>query len=77
VPVHPSAELNFALPRKFSVSVSLIVTMVVFGDLISNIPHDIDPISWIISEKWSEIQASASWSALAFSLSSPTSFIGH
>jgi hypothetical protein len=51
--------------------------MVVFGDLISNIPHDIDPISWIISEKWSEIQASASWSALAFSLSSPTSFIGH
>jgi hypothetical protein len=36
VPVHPSAEVNFALLRQFSVSVSAIVTSVVCGDLISN-----------------------------------------
>jgi hypothetical protein len=36
VPVHPSAEVNFALPRQFSVPVSSLVTPVVFGHLISN-----------------------------------------
>jgi hypothetical protein len=31
VSLHPSAEVNFALPRQFSISVSSIVTPVVFG----------------------------------------------
>jgi hypothetical protein len=36
VPAHPSAEVNFALLRQFSVFVSPNVTPVVFGGLISN-----------------------------------------
>jgi hypothetical protein len=36
VPAHPSAEVNFALLRQFSVSLSLIIIPVVFDGLISN-----------------------------------------
>jgi hypothetical protein len=36
VPVHRSAEVNFTLPRQFSISVSSVVTLMVFGALISN-----------------------------------------
>jgi hypothetical protein len=33
---YPSTEVNFALPRQFSIPVSSFMTLVVFGDLISN-----------------------------------------
>jgi hypothetical protein len=36
LPVHPSKEVNFALARQFSISLSLIVTLVVFRGFISN-----------------------------------------
>jgi hypothetical protein len=38
VPVHPSAEVNFAVPRQFSASVPSIVMLVVFRVLFLTMP---------------------------------------